>query len=906
MSELRRITERYRLDKLVSASDAGSVFRGTDIQSGETVAVKLINSDDAEAEDQRERFLAVCRSLQALHHPSLPRVLDFGFTTAGSAFLVTEFLHGSSFEDFAGSSPTRVLSLLLLVVDGLEAMARQGLSSGNLRAANLLVAPGPDGEQVKILGLGSPALRSETVPSASEAYRDDLRGFGTLACRMLGVTATPEGRIGVPREAVAELEDFEALRTLIEAALRGDPEGILPTYAEVRRVLRLALFGQTGRRREQPTTMFTPPSATPRTERMEWTGVSESSGTQAIRLEPAKPPEMPTTLLQVPTGTMLLKKPESPPPAAGGTARIVIARDTAEPAAAEPAAVPAPPKAEAPPAPAKTSKAAKTSKRTPTVEIPVYRPPAAKSPAAVPELEDEGEQTRAVEFIPPAPPSQLRTPTSSTVLIQRPDLPPPPEPPPPVAAPVAPVIPDPVIPEAQVTSPSLPELPEIPVVPAIPAAPAPVPVPWPKSPGRGRLWIGAGMGAFVLLLMGLSIAWFASRPAPKPRPVAKPVAKPVPTPVAQPAPTPAPVHPQIAQGELALGAGDLKAIKVAIDAITPQDQAAFRPDELERYQRLVDALAPLKREALAASLSKALETADLRLLRFAVNSVPAADEAALPAEVQKNLARARRAIETDAKLSRAQKAGNSLEVIHLAGSLLQELPRATHAGEQRERAASAIEGEVDTAIEAGQYDAAASHLEGLRQAWPERSGLAARVERIAAEKKSDQEMESLLASAGRTEKAKPTEGLQLLAGVKPTRRYAQRFQEMRTRLEKQFADLDHLPPTVKQGTKPLTEYEKGKSAKIPLQISDDYAVKSAEGWARPEGGSYQKIALRHLSGADWEMEVTPDLHQNKDIDFYATATDQSGHTGQLGSAERPLKMKRKGFFKAIFGGKDGG
>ena len=80
MRELRRITERYRLDRLVSASTTGDVFQGIDLSTGEPVAVKLISGDSGESEQQRERFLATCRALQALRHPSLPRVLDYGFT----------------------------------------------------------------------------------------------------------------------------------------------------------------------------------------------------------------------------------------------------------------------------------------------------------------------------------------------------------------------------------------------------------------------------------------------------------------------------------------------------------------------------------------------------------------------------------------------------------------------------------------------------------------------------------------------------------------------------------------------------------------------------------------------------------------------------------------------------------
>jgi hypothetical protein len=217
-----------------------------------------------------------------------------------------------------------------------------------------------------------------------------------------------------------------------------------------------------------------------------------------------------------------------------------------------------------------------------------------------------------------------------------------------------------------------------------------------------------------------------------------------------------------------------------------------------------------------------------------------------------------------------------------------------------------VEGEVDAAINAGQYEAATSRLDGLRQVWPERAGLAARTERIAAEKKSDQEMESLLAAAGRSEKAnKPLEGLQLLANVKPSPRYSERFQDLRQRLNAQFAQLDRQPPVLGLRN-PAAEYEKGKTATIQLQVTDDYGVKTVEGWARAEGGTFSKLVVRHVSGADYVMEVPPSLHDDKTIEFYATATDQSGHIGRAGSAERPLKMKRKGFLKSLFGSKDEG
>jgi hypothetical protein len=639
MSELRRITERYRLDKLLAAGDGGSVFRATDSQSGETVAVKLINSEGAEAAEQHDRFLAACGTLQSRHRPGLPRVLDFGFTTAGTAFLVTEYLAAGSVEELAA----------------------------------------------------------------------------------------------------AELDDLSAFRRLITAAPKSDPEGSFSSWIESRSAMRL------GRSVPRETVFLSPPPKP----------TEEDPGNE--------------TRLILPQGEHTIAVPlgELGAPFAGADSGRTVRLDLSPDASV----VPAPP------------------------SVPVL-PPA----------------------LPPALP--------------------------------------PVLP---------------PVLPPLPPAPPPLPRPA-AQPAGNRTGLLLGVGALiVVMLLAVGLFWWRHRASQPPAPQALP-APALPTPsapvIVPPAPTPAPVA-----------------------SPTPAEPAVPSLD-----------VAGLK-----ANLSRAMESGDLRLLRSVANSVSQKDEAGLPGAFRRDLERARRTLEADAKLQRAEKAGDRLDVIRQAAALLRELPQSAHAGELRDQAATAVEAEVDAAIDAGQYDPAASRLDELRQAYPERAGLVARTDRIAAEKKSDQEMETLLAAAGRFEKAnKPLEGLQLLADAKPSRRYADRIQELKQRLTAQFAQADRQAPILVLRGSPEAEYEKGKTATISLRITDDFAVKSAEGWARAEGGQYAKVAVRHLSGADYAMDVSPELHQNKTIEFYVTAADPSGHTGQLGSAERPLKMKKKGLLKSIFGGKDEG
>jgi hypothetical protein len=229
--------------------------------------------------------------------------------------------------------------------------------------------------------------------------------------------------------------------------------------------------------------------------------------------------------------------------------------------------------------------------------------------------------------------------------------------------------------------------------------------------------------------------------------------------------------------------------------------------------------------------------------------------------------------------------------------------RAARAVSQRERTARALEAQADAEIAAGRFDAALDRLETLRRTWPDRAGLVARIDRAAAERKTDQDLADLLRTVGWYETLnQPLEGLRLLSGARPNPRYAQRFQETRQRLETQFVQLDRRPPGLLLGVEGVPLYEKGKAGTVHLRIADDFGVKSTEAWARSEGGPFVRVGIHHLFGSGYSLDVPPEVHRNQTVvEFYVTASDLSGHSGQLGSPEHPLKMKRKSWLERLLG-----
>jgi hypothetical protein len=454
----------------------------------------------------------------------------------------------------------------------------------------------------------------------------------------------------------------------------------------------------------------------------------------------------------------------------------------------------------------------------------------------------------------------------------------------------------------------------LPPPPPVAAAPPPAPALRPQQAERkvpiGLLVAGGAIGLLVIGSLAGLFFWksrtSAAVPAvPKPPVVVTKVAPPA-------APTPAPPPPSNLQIQLAEGfvaAGDLASAQAAIAAIPPEQALSF--EEQERVQRVLDAVASSQTDQSAEALAKALSAGDPKLLRAAIDAIGPEQAAVLTPGAKRSLAKAKKILDLDARLTRAEKEGRALDIVRQASALLAEQSRNSRASESREGAAEAIEAVADAKAQQGQLDAALAELGQLQGAWPTRRGLPEKIERLRAERRADQEMEDTLANVARLEKAnKPQEGLQLLAGTKPTPKFTERFREARARLEAQVAQAvqadQHAPSVALRGATPASlTFEKGAVLTIPLRITDDLNVQGVEGWVRPEGGRYTEVPVRQISGADYELEVLPDLHQNKSVDFYLVATDGSGHKGQLGDAGRPIRIKRKGFLSKIFG-KNGG
>jgi serine/threonine protein kinase len=440
---------------------------------------------------------------------------------------------------------------------------------------------------------------------------------------------------------------------------------------------------------------------------------------------------------------------------------------------------------------------------------------------------------------------------------------------------------------------------------AIPAEPQPEAGPPPAAPTpsrprrRSRRGVVLGVAAAAAVLLAATAALVISqrgRSSPQPRAAVRTTRPPTrPTVAAQPTAQPSAAL-QLQNAEAAIALGDLVAARQALDSITPEQLETLSPTERERYASLRATYDAKVAQTLTRALAGSLASGNLRELAETVRSIPKADEArfARNDDLLAALEEARRALNVQALMQRAQRQGDWEEVLQQASVLVALVPRYRQAADLRERAAATLEGEADSSAAKGNFTVAVARLEAIRRSWPERRGITAHIERLKADHAIDQQMASVLATAGQAEKDNvPEKGLAALATVSPPPRWRERIRQVRAGLSAQLQRLDAAPPTVALVPGIKLEYKKNEPGTITVRIVDDHAVKSARLFARLEGSvPYVELPLNPKGGGEYEAEISPTFHKNGTVEFYITATDFSDHSGQLGSASEPLKLKR--------------
>ncbi len=154
-----RLGSKYELTQFLGEGAMGWVYRGRHTVLESSVAVKILKPQLRPDEQRSERFKREARAASRLNHPHIISVIDFGETSSGLLYIVTEYLRGkplSAVLTESGPMPIRrAFRLLSQILSALEESHNQGVIHRDLKPDNVMVSTLRGGEDfAKVLDFG--------------------------------------------------------------------------------------------------------------------------------------------------------------------------------------------------------------------------------------------------------------------------------------------------------------------------------------------------------------------------------------------------------------------------------------------------------------------------------------------------------------------------------------------------------------------------------------------------------------------------------------------------------------------------------------------------------------------------------------------------------------------------------
>ncbi|WP_244427164.1 SUMF1/EgtB/PvdO family nonheme iron enzyme [Methyloferula stellata] len=257
-----RLNGVFEIDELIAIGGMGRIYRGRALETGDSVAIKMIRPELAENDTYLALFRKEASALHRTPHDAIVRY--YIFTTdpnLKAPYLAMEFVEGDSLSNILKRRPLDLAAAHVLrrrLAAGLEAAHRLGVIHRDVSPDNIIL-PGNDPNRAKLIdfGIARDSLGGATVigedfagksnfasPEQIGLYggivtaKSDIYSLGlTLAAALLGapikMSGTPADLV-LMRQKVPDLSGIDPeIRPLLERMLQPDPANRPDSMAEV-------------------------------------------------------------------------------------------------------------------------------------------------------------------------------------------------------------------------------------------------------------------------------------------------------------------------------------------------------------------------------------------------------------------------------------------------------------------------------------------------------------------------------------------------------------------------------------------------------------------------------------------------------------------------------------------------
>lgn len=172
------VDDAFRIEAEIDSGNFGHVYRVTELNSNNTLALKVLKPGPHDEEELRQRFEREARLIYSLQHKHIVRVYYYGQTDGGLPYMAMEFLSGTDLRTLlhhhGALNPTLTRRIATESLSALQAAHSLGIVHRDLKPANIFLVNDGHKGHVKVLDFGFAKALDENKQSG------EITNAGTL------------------------------------------------------------------------------------------------------------------------------------------------------------------------------------------------------------------------------------------------------------------------------------------------------------------------------------------------------------------------------------------------------------------------------------------------------------------------------------------------------------------------------------------------------------------------------------------------------------------------------------------------------------------------------------------------------------------------------------------------------